>query len=634
VRPLTLFNGAVVAVLTSTALVAVATRPVATAAPSSVPLRWLAAGDSYSSGEGLPHSSGECARAALSSGSSTWAERAYNDIHAGQPNLATPRIVACTGATTNELIDGNDAAGGPEWSPLMGHFDLVTFTFGGNDVGLAPILEQCVGLSRLIAYLKSASTLATGIPRFVAPLASDGGHTCPAASTIERRIAALASTYGAFLTSVAYQVMAPGGNILVLGYPELIELPKFWAVWEQKIGACWGIGTTDATELRGLAGDLNATIGQTVADINKVAPNGVHLRFVDVNSGAEGIPSSNSHLFEPSSGTRHNLCSADSWINGWSPIDYGSGSFHPKQAGLDNEGDLAASAISQLDWSRLEPPADSVSSIIATASKPTATSGIVGQNGTYWFAIAQPAPVANSAAPANTVEVYRWVNGNWTQQAQVQLANKDGTSATGELDPSNRITIHPLTGSGDPDFLIHSTGADTNWLNVVSDATGIWTAVPFNDSGGQTLGEGISGVTGTTITVGYNNCNPDCAGGTITNVGFHYVKGNFAPVDAPGSCTGEALAQAAHSDRLAKGPRQLAQPVSHEIIGFTCAEGYAAAVISTGNYGAIMSFRSTTSGWVVLGLGNLLPPTGLPSNVFPALETQLASNPQNQFFPF
>jgi hypothetical protein len=80
--------------------------------------------------------------------------------------------------------------------------------------------------------------------------------------------------------------------------------------------------------------------------VNAAHPNGVHLTFVDVNSGGSaGIARSDRSLFEPSSGARHNLCSSQPWLNGFSSIDYGSGSFHPKQAGHDAMGALAAQVI-------------------------------------------------------------------------------------------------------------------------------------------------------------------------------------------------------------------------------------------------------------------------------------------------
>src|SRR5580658_2314117 len=132
----------------------------ATAASSSVPFTWLAAGDSYSSGEGLPHSIGPCAQADEVD-SKSWADVAADDLredHSSPVFADPPVLAACTGATSQDMIDANDAAGAPEWNQSMGRFDLVTFTFGGDNIGFAPIIEQCVGLSSLVADVENAGT--------------------------------------------------------------------------------------------------------------------------------------------------------------------------------------------------------------------------------------------------------------------------------------------------------------------------------------------------------------------------------------------------------------------------------------------------------------------------------------------
>jgi hypothetical protein len=265
------------------------TVPATTAVGSSTPLphslSWLAAGDSYSSGEGLPHSTGKCAQADPLSGSQTWAQQAYQDLSSSGSEFHQPDLVACTGAPTSEFMNADDAAGHAEWAPSMGRFDLATFTFGGDDIGFVPIIEQCIGLKLLEVGIDAGAGVQ---PPTLLPSAP--GHLCPRASIIEARIAALGGpatqdgTYRYFLTQVANDVIQPGGNIVVLGYPEIVELPQFWPLWAQAVGACWGIGPADALELRGLAGDLNATIGSAVADVNRSAPNGVHLRFMDVNT--------------------------------------------------------------------------------------------------------------------------------------------------------------------------------------------------------------------------------------------------------------------------------------------------------------------------------------------------------------
>jgi lysophospholipase L1-like esterase len=283
---------------------------------------WLAAGDSYTSGEGLPHATGRCARALPGSGSENWADVARDKIAGSLPDLARPLFVACKGALSSDFFSAD------QWTPGLGRFDLVTFTLGGNDIGFSPIINQCIGLP------------GDGLP-------TDPGHNCPKDSLLRARIASkLELPYRAFLTKVANDAVTTGGNIVVLGYPEIVELPDFWPAG---MSSCSLIGRADANELRGLGGDLNATIGYSVQLVNSARPNGVHLTFVDVNSGgSNGISRYDQHLFEPASGPRHNLCASQPWLNGFSTIDYGSGSFHPKQAGHNAMGALAATVIPAL----------------------------------------------------------------------------------------------------------------------------------------------------------------------------------------------------------------------------------------------------------------------------------------------
>lgn len=283
---------------------------------------WLAAGDSYSSGEGLPHATGACARALPGSGSEDWADAARDRIAGTLPALARPRLVACTGAVSGAFFSGE------QWTPSLGRFDLVTFTFGGDDIGFSRVIQQCIGLPG-------------------DRLPTDAGHTCPRDSLLRARIAAdLEAPYRKFLTKVATDAVTTGGQIVVLGYPELVEIPT---LWPSGTSSCSFIGVADANELRGLGGDVNATIGNDVKLVDAARPNGAHLTFIDVNSGASaGISRSDQNLFEPSVGPRHNLCASDPWMNGLSSIDYGSGSFHPKQAGDDAMASLVAEVVPRL----------------------------------------------------------------------------------------------------------------------------------------------------------------------------------------------------------------------------------------------------------------------------------------------
>ena len=310
-----------------------ASTPLVSTLPATI--RWLAAGDSYSSGQGLQvRAAAPCDRGEAP-GSLAYPLLAYDDLHATMPELDQPMFVACNGAKTAAFLDSADAAGQPEWDGAMGRFNLVTFTFGGDNIDFSGIITQCIEGSHKAVHK------------------SDPGHTCPADSWIRGQIAQeLTTKYQQFLRSVAEQAVVPGGNIVVLGYPELIELPKFWPFVLRHAGVCEGIGTGDATQLRGDAGALNATLSEDVQAVNVEHPNGVHLAFLDVNTGSSNGPiriaSTDQYLFEPSVGPRHNLC-ADGvgWMNG---ISTGGRSFHPSEAGNVAEAHLLAEALPQLGF--------------------------------------------------------------------------------------------------------------------------------------------------------------------------------------------------------------------------------------------------------------------------------------------
>jgi hypothetical protein len=293
-------------------------------------ITWLAGGDSYSSGEGLPHATGPCAQTPADTRSAAWSVVASEDLVGSDPKIGPPLLVACTGATTKDFSSAADSGGNPEWWPQLGRFDLVSFTFGGDDIGFTSIILHCITIG------------------------------CPSDKDVRSKIRTLGSSYDTFLRNVALTTVNPGGNILVLGYPDLIELPKYWTKTAKAKGSCSGISPSGTNRLRGWAGDLNATIGSSVRKVNSLPAdtrNHVHLTFLDVNSGSNTgvvtIARGNSELFEPSKGARHNLCSQSPWINTYSEIDTGSGSFHPKQLGQNAMGALAATVIKHLNWSSL-----------------------------------------------------------------------------------------------------------------------------------------------------------------------------------------------------------------------------------------------------------------------------------------
>jgi hypothetical protein len=175
-----------------------------------------------------------------------------------------------------------------------------------------------------------------------------------------------------------------------MGYPELVDLPKYWSAVSQHLGICNGLGTGDATQLRGDAGALNAAIGNDVSVVNSQHPNGVSFTFVDVVTGqtSDHISKSDRYLFEPANGTRHELCSAgnEPWLNGVSRNI--TRSFHPNSDGEDAMGYLLAQVLTHLYAPKTPHPSSTT-----TTTKP-ATGYAVGDSFSDYCVVAWPtAPV-------------------------------------------------------------------------------------------------------------------------------------------------------------------------------------------------------------------------------------------------
>ena len=315
--------------------------PVAAAsATSSHPITWLAAGDSYASGQGLTRTTEPCADGTGAKGLGiTWAIVASRVPSVAKIPLASgsPDLVACTGAVSDDFFNAQAKNKPAQWTKGMGQFDLVSFSFGGNDIDFADVAASC----------------------------SFAPTHCPPDKSVRDRITALGTTgetiegrkipsYPSFLAHVANSAVTKGGNVVVMGYPELIEDPTLWG---HKENTCAGFTIADADTARGWSGDLNATIGNAVSHANALpasARNGVHFTFIDpvTRQTSTGTSLSDTNLFEPSNGTRHELCSQgnEAWMNGISPLHPKTRSFHPNQLGEDAMGRLAAEVIPNLTW--------------------------------------------------------------------------------------------------------------------------------------------------------------------------------------------------------------------------------------------------------------------------------------------
>jgi lysophospholipase L1-like esterase len=221
------------------------TAPAAAAVPAATQpaVRYVALGDSYSSGLGAGnYSGGSCERSA----------RAYPALWAAAHHPASYASQACADATTSSVISGQLAGLGRGTT-------LVSLTIGGNDAGFVHVMSTCVLLptSFCVSAVKGAeSKIRTSLP-----------------GELDKVLAAISAR-------------APDARIVVLGYPAPYDLSKS--------SSCAGLSTTDRTDLNQAANQLDGQIqaaarrhGDVFADVrpafagHQICDSGRWLNSVD-----------------------------------------------------------------------------------------------------------------------------------------------------------------------------------------------------------------------------------------------------------------------------------------------------------------------------------------------------------------
>lgn len=171
------------------------------AAPASDAVTdYVALGDSYVAGPGIPKQSGlplGCARS----------DSDYPSVVRATLRPAKFRDVSCSGATTAHLTGAQPVAGGPnpaQLSALTGSTDLVTLGIGGNDIGFGQIIITCGKLS-------SGKPLGSACRDHYGQSGADG---------LEARIKAAAPKIDAVLAAIRER--APRARVLLVGYPVIL----------------------------------------------------------------------------------------------------------------------------------------------------------------------------------------------------------------------------------------------------------------------------------------------------------------------------------------------------------------------------------------------------------------------------
>ncbi len=289
--------------------------------PAAAPggLHYVALGDSFSSAEGAPYVPPELAATASAQDAPVdgWlddsgADGCHRSLHAygvrvwGALEQEDPgwglSFRACSGATSEALWSGS--RGEPRQFDAFaaengGDADLVTLGIGGNDVGFAPIVQTCLTEAFLGRYDPA-------LPWQHEPA------TCREQwePRVEQSLAELPTRLAVVLAETRRH-LAPGGRILLVGYPRVFPdaLPRSCST-----GLASSVGRDTMRWLDDEVVDpLNAVLAQAAADGG--------VSYVDTSRVL-------------STGGRHDACvddGSDRWINRAIPSDRNL-SFHPKFA--------------------------------------------------------------------------------------------------------------------------------------------------------------------------------------------------------------------------------------------------------------------------------------------------------------
>ncbi|MGW5987244.1 SGNH/GDSL hydrolase family protein [Streptomyces anulatus] len=229
----------------------------ASAADSAAAGGYVALGDSYSSGVGAGSylsDSGDCRRST----------NAYPYLWQAANSPASFDFVACSGATTSSVASS-------QLGVLSSSTSLVSVTAGGNDVGFADVMQDCV--------LSSEATCISSVNNAVSQM----NNSLPGS---------LDSLYDGI------RARAPQAQVVVLGYPRFYKLA----------GSCFaGLTESERAAINNASDVLNDVIAKRSADAG--------FTFSSVVDEFTG----------------HELCSGDAWLHSVSVPIYNS--YHPKAAG-------------------------------------------------------------------------------------------------------------------------------------------------------------------------------------------------------------------------------------------------------------------------------------------------------------
>lgn len=252
---------------------------------------YVAMGDSYSAGPGLPvQTDASCRRSSNN----------YPSLLAEHLAVASFTDVTCSGARTLDITADQVRPDGvpvpPQVEALSRETDLVTLSIGGNDEN---VFNSIVTTCPQVAQQDPA-----GSPCRDALAGSD-------ADALERQTDRLESRVAAIVRTIRQR--APQAQVVVIGYPAIFPTS----------GSC--------DQLPFAAGDVvwASQVVDAVVEGMRAAADNAGVRFVDLRAASAD----------------HHVCADKPWVTGVTPSGSGAAAWHPVPRGMQ---DIARTVERQL----------------------------------------------------------------------------------------------------------------------------------------------------------------------------------------------------------------------------------------------------------------------------------------------
>jgi len=259
---------------------------------------YVALGDSYTSGPGLP--------AQLDSTTSPSAPEICRRSADNYPTLVARDLgyslddVSCLGASTDDLTESQGPGIAPQLSALTRSTALVSLSIGGNDLGFSSIATNCAAATpwgaTKVGWSCAAHYVSNGVNELDATIRQVGQRVTSALSAIKAR--------------------SPNARVFVVGYPDIVP----------PVGSgCWPklpFSAPDLDFVRSVESNLNAALDQAAVSGGDT--------YVDV-----ATPSAT-----------HDACTAvdTRWVEPIVPL-HGGYPLHPSSAGMDGMAHVLEQAI-------------------------------------------------------------------------------------------------------------------------------------------------------------------------------------------------------------------------------------------------------------------------------------------------